>query len=426
MSKKKEIFYFFVLFSGLFIFFVGLFNTYFVRYILPKDVIIDNYFWLIGIGIFFILVGLILLFFTKIKIVNKYKNFKLFETILLTLLIVVSTSAGAWIFGHYQKTLLISSKNMQRLEESLGMWDQMERDSPFYSKKIIVRDDDIGSYNYFASLEWISNLCKKKDIKVVFAVITAELVNNSELVDYLNVLDREHFEFAPHGFEHIHLIGLPLKQQVAIIENATKVMNEYLNYEPSTFVPPQARGDVNTTKALRLLGYHSITDMFDYPSYVVNFFTDFGYDPPLHRGFDEFKNSFNDFYNSTDEYYMIVLHPGTYLDDNGTPDIKITKTFEDIIDYIKDKNTQFMTIEECYQWYIDESIINTGMVNEFKYFIDLKECHYNHSIKFNIPQNWNGNTYVQEATTGIVTTYQQRDFFHFEGEKGHLYEIYTE
>jgi peptidoglycan/xylan/chitin deacetylase (PgdA/CDA1 family) len=426
--KKKQIFYLFILFLGIVLFTGGLLHTQLARYILPKSIIITNYLWLIGIGLIFILIGLLLMFSNKIKIFQRSGQVRYFEIFLLMILLVISSITAGWVFGHYQKALLISSENMERLNDHLRMWDTMERDNPFYNKKIIMRDDDIGNSDYFESVKWISDLCTEKDIKVTMAIIPVILIQNPEIVDYLNSLDRECFEFAPHGYEHIHFQGLSFEQQYALIQNATEVMIQNLSYVPYTFIPAQGSGDVNTTKALRLLGYHSITDMIEYPSYVTNFRADFEYEtqynPPKHHSYDEFKENFDLFLNSSDQYYMIYFHDWTFLRSDDTLNTTLTNVFEDCIDYIKSKNIQFMTIEESYQWNTDEFSIKTGMESEYKYFIDLRECKYNHTIKFNTPMSWNGNTFILDVTSGMNSSYQQ-DIIFFQGTKGHLYEIFT-
>jgi len=427
--KKKQILYLFIFLLGIILFVSGLLNTHLAKYVIPKSIIIESYGWLIGIGLIFIFIGLLLVVSYKIKIFQNSKHVKFIEIFSLIILLVISSSTAGWLFGHYQKTLLISSENMQKLDEHLRMWDTMKMDNPFYNKKIIVRDDDIGNSEYFESVKWISNLCVEKDIKVTMAIIPAVLVKNPQIIDYLNSLDHEFFEFAPHGFEHIQFKGLPYEQQYALIQNATKIMIENLSYVPYTFVPPQAQGDVNTTKALRLLGYHSITDMIEYPSYVTNFRYDFSfdtqYDPSKHLSYNEFKDNFDLFLNSSDQYYMLLLHDWTFLKSDGTLDTTLTNVFENCIDYIKDKNSiQFMTIDESYQWNTDEFSIKTGMDSEYKYFIDLKECRYNHSITFNTPVKWTGSIIIHDVTSGMKSSYQQ-DIIPFEGIKGHLYEIFT-
>jgi len=307
------------------------------------------------------------------------------------------------------------------------MMEQMEKNNPFYNKKVIIRDDDIGNPHNLPSLKWMSNFIIEKNIKITYAVIPSILINNSETIEYLNNLDRNHFEFATHGFEHIQFAGLPENKQHILIEKGTQIIEENLQCTPSTFVPPYGSSDTNTTKVCRILGYHTITDFTGYPSYMQVFLSDFeyetNYDPPEHHSFKEFKITFDTFYNSSDEYYLFQLHDWTFLNEEGKIDEEKCYEFEKIINYIQCTNTQFMTIEEAYEWYIDGRTIRTGMVNESIYFIDLNDCSYDHTIRFNSPSNWNGIIIIKEMITEKeVISYEK--VFEFDGKKGHLYEIY--
>lgn len=423
---RKEKLYTALFLVGIFTLAGGLLHSYIAGFLIPSNVIIASYDWVIMIGIIFTFAGLILLFLNRYKIGQKHvikANF--FEVILIIILIVSSASVGGWLYGQYQKTLLVNTENIQKIDEQLKMMDQMKNDSPFYCKKVIIRDDDIGDSLRLPSIEWISELAIRKDVKVTFAVIPATLVNNSETIDYLNQLDRKHFEFATHGYEHIHFRGIPYDKQYSLIEKGTNVMEECLHYKPYTFVPPSGSGDVNTTKACRALGYHSITDMIGYPSWVVDFRSNLEYEvnyhPPEHHTFEEFKSSFDSFYNSSDEYYIVYLHDWTFLNEEGKLDEAKAQGFEKVIDYMKSKNVQVMTIEEAYEWHVDENVIRTGMINENAYFIDLKECRYNHTIKFSSPSSWDGRIILRDITIGEETMFYKNVF---EGIKGHLYEIY--
>jgi peptidoglycan/xylan/chitin deacetylase (PgdA/CDA1 family) len=425
--NKKFIIYILIFIIGIISVLAGFFNSILFSTVLSKDVIILNFTWLIIIGIIFATIGIVLIIINIPKYLKKYAKLPVFELFLIFILIAASAGYCGWFYGHYQKTLLISSERIERIDEQLTMWDQMNRNNPFYSKKIIIRDDDIGDFLYYPSLSWISNLTLEKNIKITLSIIPVTLSNNSETVEYLNQLDRQFFEFATHGYEHIKFQGLPFDQQYSFIENGTKIILKSLNYTPYTFVPPKGNGDINTTKALRLLGYHSITDMLGYPSYVVNFISDLAFDslyelPIKHITFNDLQTSFDDFFNSSDEYYVIFLHDWTFIDKNGNLDQINTSILEQSIDYIKEKNVQFFTIEDAYQWYIDESRIRTGKIGNNKYFIDLDACFYNHTIKFTRPLNWSNDFQIKDLTNQEETNYNQ-DSIEFNAIKGHLYEI---
>jgi len=424
--NKKMLIYIILFFIGVVSFLTGLFEGFLFSTFLPEDLIID-YNWMIVFGLIFSIISIFLIIIASAKYCKIFSKLPIVEIFLIFILVATSSGLGGWLFGHYQKTLIISSERMQRIDEQLTMWDQMNQNNPFYSKKIIIRDDDIGDFLYYPSLSWISNITLEKGIKIILSIIPVTLANNSETVDYLNQLDRQFFEFATHGYEHIKFQGIPFEQQYSLIENGTKIIQDYLNYTPYTFVPPKGNGDVNTTKALRLLGYHSITDMVGYPSYVVNFISDIAFDslyelPIKHITFSELQNSYDSFYNSSDEYFIVFLHDWTFIDKNGNLDQINTSIFEQSIDYIKEKNVQFFTIEEAYEWYIDESRIKTGKVSNSKYFIDLDNCFFNHTVKFTRPQNWSDEFIIKDLINQEETSYNQSSV-QFYAMKNHLYEI---
>ena len=427
--NKKKVLYIIIFIIGLSSLIIGFFQSSILKILTSNKIIITNNYWIITFGFIFTLAGLTLFFLTDSKN-KKYfqKSLKLpvIETIVITILIITSAGIGGWLYGQYQKSLLISSENMKKIDEKLKMFDQMETNNPFFSKKVILRDDDIGDSMYLSSLSWITNFCMDNNITLTLSVIPTTLINNSETINYLNQLERKYFEFATHGYEHIHFQDISYEVQISLIENGTKRMQDTLGVKPFSFIPPQASSDTNTTKALRLLGYHSITDMIGYPSYIVDFTSDFtweiGFHPPKHHTIQDFKNNFDNFYNSSDEYYMLVFHDWTFLDEKGNLDEEKVYSFEEGMNYIKNKNIQFMTIEESYQWHIDENILRTGMINEYRYFLDLGDCIYNHTIKFSNPSKWNGTVHVLDISSGTESILNQKKF-EFDAEKGHLYEF---
>lgn len=345
------------------------------------------------------------------------KRINIFAVLLICILIILATYAGSW-YGELQTYEL-------KEEEPIQI-----RESPFkemYCKKVIIRNDDVGG-KVGPALQWLSNLTVEKDFKTTYAVIPATLRNNPETINYLNNLDKEYFEMATHGYHHIHFGGLPYEEQYSEIENGTKIMEEKLHIKPYTFIPPYGSSDVNTTKVCRVLGYHSITDMSFPVSYVMNFKTKFGWEsnwsthPVSHHSYQDFKISFDNFYNSSDEFFVVLLHHGTFYDELGKLNETMTSQFERSIDHIKNKSVEFMTFEEAYEWYVDEDNIRFGKVNESVYFIDLANCQYNHTIKFNSSSNWSGNVIVTDISTGNqIGTYE--NIFEFDGIKGHCYNI---
>ena len=265
-----------------------------------------------------------------------YKSINILTVLLFCCLIISTTYCGV-LYGQ-----------LQQMEK-----EKTAQESPFFVKKVIIRNDDVGG-KVDPALEWLTNLTIEKDIKVTYAVIPAVLQNHPETIRYLNDLDREHFEMATHGYHHIHFGELPYEEQYSLIKKGTEVMENYL-YRPYTFVPPYHSDDINTTKACRDLGYHSISSHPFSFTYVVCFPVDFCWEsnwsthPVSHHSYQDFKNWFDEFYNSSDEFFVDLLHHGTFYDESGQLNETLVNQFEKSIDYMKIKNIEFVTIEQAYQ-----------------------------------------------------------------------------
>lgn len=405
----------------------GLFPTYIETYLLPKRFVILNSNWIIKIGLVFVIIGLLLL--TQ-ELFLAQKNYKFYIEIFLILILLISVIfTVGWLYGQYEHTIVMSTENIENMKEQLTTMynmDNIGNDNPFYSKKIIIRDDDVGNSSYIQSVRWLSSLCIEKNVKVTYAVIPAELISNPDTVAYLKTLDKMHFEFAAHGYKHETFEGLSYDEQHDLIKNATVIVEDKLNYRPFTFVPPQGTGDINTTKVCKFLGYHSITDVLRYPSYVIDFISNFeweeNYNPISHHKLKDFKSNFDKFYNASNEYYIVYLHDWTFLDEQYRLESEKTVPFEEAVDYMKRYNVQFFTIEEAYRWKIDEPNIRTFKIDKHNYAIDLSECQYNHTIKFNSPLNVSESIIMTDMSTNDKTIFDE-SCFEFDGLKGHWYTI---
>jgi len=315
-------------------------------------------------------------------------------------------------------------------------------DNPFekmYCKKIIIRDDDVDARNQrdpSICLKWLTNFTLEKNIKVTYGLIVGNetFSDNMQLVNYLNNLDKTYFEIATHGYAHEHFKGLPYDEQYSLIENATKTIENYLHIRPYTFITPFSSDDENTSKVCEALGYHSFSSANAYPDdNVVDFKVDvcleynWSQSPPEHRSFNSLKNSFDNFYNSTDEYYVVCMHHNTFWYENKTTlnETRVSN-FENFIDYMKTKNVEFMTIQQAYEWYVDKDRIAHNQT-ENSYIIGFGNCEYNHTVKFTSPENWQGKKIIVfDITTNKVVGEYNTNCFEFTGVKGHRYEISVE
>lgn len=234
---------------------------------------------------------------------------------------------------------------------------QTEIDHP---KIVIVRADDISIID--PAIIWLSNVVIENDIDATYGIIPDPLshLNDSNVIKsirYLNSLNKEHFEFATHGYKHEHFSGINYSTQYDLINQATNIMNATFS-KPYTFIPPFSDFDENTVKACMDLGYHSISSNRNISGYNIDQFdVDFEWEfnwtnsNVSHRDLGEFLNAFNRFYNSSNGvFFVITLHPFAYLDDNGNLNAKNIDNFEKSIEYMKNKKVEFMTFEKAHKW----------------------------------------------------------------------------
>ncbi|MDD3111591.1 MAG: DUF2334 domain-containing protein [Methanofollis liminatans] len=354
------------------------------------------------------------------------------EAVILILLVV--SLAGMLALTSYaliHQTALLHTKWSEDLETGYLMMTSMDQDNPFYAKKVIIRDDDIGADTSLSSLRWIADLAEEKDISITLSIIPAHLSDNPATVDFLNTLDRNRVEFATHGYAHEAFFPLPYDEQYRLIECSTAIMTEVLDCRPVSFVPPQGSGNADTSRAARMLGYTTITDMIGYPCYLTNFISSFeyetGYTMVSHRSFEEFTRSFEEFEASSEEYYLLYLHDWTFLNDDGTLNTTRTEQFEGVIDYLGDKGVAFMTLGEASAWHLDGPAIRTGQIDETTYYVDLQACRYNHTLTFRSDRADDGAVVVTDLSPGETevrcAVEKIGPLYRFYGERGHLYSV---
>ncbi|MEE8470039.1 MAG: DUF2334 domain-containing protein [Dehalococcoidia bacterium] len=349
--------------------------------------------------------------------------------ILLICALIVSVVLSVYLYYKYDT---LSSKYDTESSRWLALTGNPIHEGPFRNtarKMVIIRDDDVGS-RVGPAVEWLSGITVSKNIKMTYAVIPANLRDHPEVIDYLNNLDEKYFELAAHGYDHEDFEGMPYDEQYSLIEAATKIMEEGFGATALTFVSPNYSDDVNTTRVLRALGYHSISGSSSRsgPSYVVDFPADLQREndsttrPWGYWDYEFFRDHFDRFYYSSYDFYVFVIHHDAFYDASSQLDEALTREFERYVDYMKGKNVEFVTIEEAYQWIVDEGSIRWGKVNEDLYFIDLSTSQYDHTVRFDPPPNWQENVSVVDVSTGEkIGTYEKA--FEFAGVKGHSYEV---
>jgi peptidoglycan/xylan/chitin deacetylase (PgdA/CDA1 family) len=316
------------------------------------------------------------------------------------------------------------------------------QESPFSdmtNKKVILRNDDVGD-PVNATLKWLSDLVIEKDIKMTYAVMPKVLQDNPETLAYLRSLDSSRFEMGVHGYAHEQFETLSYDNQYALIKQATNLMKQFFSTDPRTFLPPFQSANIETTKVLKDLGYNTMASIRHYSDpYVQTDFAmnDFGWEltwsPVTFATFQDFVQAFDDFYERGqsqlgNDFFVIQSHHGAWVDSSGNPINKILNDYEKSIDYMKSKKVEFMTVEEGYEWVMDEPLIVVGVTDSNSYLIDLRNCTYNHPVRFNSPPGWGGRILIRDiSTSGGISISKEGHMpgpsIEFNGERGHQYLI---
>ena len=266
------------------------------------------------------------------------------------------------------------------------------------AKKILIRADDV----WWSSqgFDWIKNIAisstSTKKLAATFGVVPVTGGNyladttkygsleNWQLyyINWLQNLDPYYVEIAQHGNEHASFKGKSLTIQEGDMQSGMDILKGVIGtsvpaavgatpstanpaWRPYTFIPPYDEADTNTVLAAKNKGYHSISgeavtgadtavEQF-VPSYYWEDWTDEGGFLGYNDVETEFKPAFTTFLDSSNNNFLIEIHPNTFVADDGTWKTADAAAFEGAIQWMIDSaNTkgtaiQFLTIEQAYQ-----------------------------------------------------------------------------
>ncbi len=270
-------------------------------------------------------------------------------------------------------------------------------------KKVIIRADD--TWWSSAGFDWMKNIATSQTgstkLAATFAVVPVTVPDatkganlaNWELyyINWLQNLDPNYVEIAQHGYQHTTFKGESYTQQFGDMQTGMEILKAAIgtsvptaegatastanpNWRPYTFVPPYDEADKNTVLAAKNLGFHSIsgeavtgadTSIEQFvPSYYWEDWTDDGQFLGYNDIDAEFKPAFNAFLSSSNNYFLIEIHPNTFYsgpyDENGNwvgfyqteQQKKDSAAFEAAIQWMIStggNQIQFTTIEQAYQ-----------------------------------------------------------------------------
>jgi len=263
-----------------------------------------------------------------------------------------------------------------------GKYVDVDGQSEKPKKYVIFRDDDAAPWNQLNTLKRINQIHIDKNIPVTLAVIPhPSLVkpgnlfySDPQFFEYMkSISSNPLFEFAQHGYTHHDYVGPPhqsefygrsYSDQYQTIKKGQLDFINAFGVKPTTFIPPWNRGDDNTLKVLKALGFA------EYSSSSDDFHIDAGYkdgiwvdsysivldDTTLSSAKDITERLLNDDHTNT----IIVLYHFWNFSGSGSGSgngsgkgnpINATKVqlFEDYLDYLKNRDdVVFTTFDRSY------------------------------------------------------------------------------
>ncbi|HXY87661.1 MAG TPA: DUF2334 domain-containing protein [Candidatus Acidoferrales bacterium] len=237
---------------------------------------------------------------------------------------------------------------------------------------VIFRDDDAAPWNQLDTLKRINQIHIDKNIPVTLGIVPhPSLVKPGNLFyadpqffEYMkSISSNPLFEFAQHGYTHHDNSGPPHQSEFYgrsysdQYQTIKKGLLDFINafgVKPTTFIPPWNRGDNNTLKALKSLGFT------EYSSSSDDFNIDTGYkdgiwvdsysivldDTTLPSAKNITERLLSDGQTNTIiVFYHFWSFSGSGSGNGGGNPINATKVqlFEDYLDYLKNRSDVVFT-----------------------------------------------------------------------------------
>jgi len=271
---------------------------------------------------------------------------------------VTLVAYNAWLY--YNETF------HSRFYPNCSKYVDVNRQSEAPKKYVIFRDDDVAPWNQLDTLKLINQIHMDKNVPVTLGIVPhPSLVKpgnlfyaDSKFFEYMkSISSNPLFEFAQHGYTHhdnsgaphqSEFYGYPYSDQYATIKKGQLDFINAFGMKPTTFIPPWNRGDDNTLKALKALGFAEYSSSFD------DFNIDTGYkdgiwvdscsivldDTTLPSAKDITERLLNDEHTNT----IIIFYHFWSFSGHGKPgDATKVHLFEDYLDYLKNRNDVIFT-----------------------------------------------------------------------------------
>lgn len=236
------------------------------------------------------------------------------------------------------------------------------------TKYVIFRDDDVAPNAKFDELKAVNQVHIDKNIPVTLGIIPHvrsapgnQLLSDRQFLNYMrSIASNRLFEFAQHGYTHktdalggyyvpSEFYGLPYAIQYNTIKRGRDDIKQAFGVTPVTFLPPFDKGDDNTLRAAKALGF---TD-------YCTAFRDFNMNEGSRDGIKvdsvslmltneslrSAESKTEQFLNEphTIDTFVVLYHPADFSGPNGVVNTNKVKLLSDYVDYLKGKKDVLFT-----------------------------------------------------------------------------------
>jgi peptidoglycan/xylan/chitin deacetylase (PgdA/CDA1 family) len=239
------------------------------------------------------------------------------------------------------------------------------------TKYVVFRDDDVAPKAKFAELQAVNTVHKDKNVPVTLGIVpynnelaSQNLTADKQFFNYMKGLaSNPLFEFAQHGYTHKDMsaattsefFGRPYDEQYNAIKKGRDDIIRAFGTVPTTFIPPFDKGDNNTLKAVKALGFTT------YSTAVQDFNVYQGYKQGIkieavslvltNQSLKSLKNKTEQFLDDVhgSDTFVVLYHPGDFSGPNNTVSKEKVKLLADYIDYLKGTGrVQFTTSDSSW------------------------------------------------------------------------------
>ncbi|MGZ4942331.1 MAG: DUF2334 domain-containing protein [Halobacteriota archaeon] len=240
-------------------------------------------------------------------------------------------------------------------------------------KYVVFRCDDVAPKAKFAELQAVNQVHSDKNVPLTLGIVPHpttgtgnELLADSQFASYMQSLASNHlFEFAQHGYTHQNLgmsmygpsefYGRSYDDQYSAIKKGRDDIRAAFGVTPTSFIPPFDKGDNNTLKAAKALGFT------EYSTAFRDFNMNEGTKEGVHVDTASLvlaNESLQSAEGKTSQFladshsidtFVVLYHPADFSSSNGSVNNDRITLLQDYIDYLKGRgDIQFTTLDRSW------------------------------------------------------------------------------